>query len=220
MVKAYNRNMVYTDYQLASSDALNRNALVNVPLTNVEFWQPVMRRSIAIQNTKMTTCVKMDLNVRYDMGQFIKASVYWNVFLVRPRSQGAGQITTPLILNLHYTEQTGYAGRRIKLNPVKYDVIYEWHDQLLTYAANDIITPLTAGSLVGNPNTTFKEYKYVMPMNFVIKSPDSEPLVDKKHLELPYYDQISLLIYPQCEATEDQNPRFYYDAHFTCVNHL
>ena len=137
MVKAYHRNMVYTDYQLASSDALNRNAWVNVPLTNVEFWQPVMRRSIAIQNTKMTTCVKMDLNVRYDTGQFIKASVYWNVFLVRPRSQGAGQITTPLILNLDYTEQTGYAGRRIKLNPGKFDVIYD--------AANDIITPLGTG---------------------------------------------------------------------------
>ena len=105
MLKTYNRNIVYTDYQLASSDALNRNAWVNVPLTNVEFWQPVMRRSIAIQNTKMTTCVKMQLNIRYDMGQFIKASVYWNVFLVRPRQQGAGQITTPLILNLDYTEQ-------------------------------------------------------------------------------------------------------------------
>ena len=43
LLKAYNKNIVYTDYQLASSDALNRNAWVNVPLTNVEFWQPVMR---------------------------------------------------------------------------------------------------------------------------------------------------------------------------------
>ena len=46
MVKAYQKNIVYTDYQLASSDALNRNAWVNVPLTNVEFWQPVMRETI------------------------------------------------------------------------------------------------------------------------------------------------------------------------------
>ena len=58
MVKPYLKNIVYTDYQLASSDALNRNAWVNVSLTNVEVWQPVMRRSIAIQNTKTTTCVK------------------------------------------------------------------------------------------------------------------------------------------------------------------
>ena len=132
----------------------------------------------------MTTCVKMQLNIRYDMGQFITASVYWNVFLVRPRQQGAGQITTPLILNLDYTEQTGYPGRRIKLNAGKYDVICEWHDQLLTYAANDIITPLAAGSLVGNPRTTYKEYKITLPMNMVIKSPDSEPWVDKKYLDL------------------------------------
>ena len=73
----------------------------------------------------MTMCVKMDLSIRYDMGNFIKASVYWNVFLVRPRSQGAGQISTPLTLNIDYTEQTGYAGRRIKLNPGNYDVICE-----------------------------------------------------------------------------------------------
>ena len=83
------KNIVYTDSQLACSDALNRNAWVNVPLTNVEFWQPVMRRSIAIQNTKTTTCVRMNLKIRYDMVQFIKSSVYWNVFLVRPRKQGS-----------------------------------------------------------------------------------------------------------------------------------
>ena len=109
------KRILYTQiYQLASSDALNRNAWVNVPLTNVEFWQPVMRRSIAIQNTKTTTCVKMNLKIRYDMGQFILSSVYWNVFLVRPREQGAGQISTPLLLNTDYIEQTGYPGRGIK----------------------------------------------------------------------------------------------------------
>ena len=59
-----------------------------------------------------------------------------------------------------------------------------------------------------------------MPMNFEIKSPEAEPWVDKKYLELPYYDQVSLLIFSQCDATDNQNPRFLYDAHFTCINHL
>ena len=64
-----------------------------------------------------------------------------------------GRYRRLLILNLDYTEQTGYPGRRIKLNPGKYDVICEWHDQLLTYAANDIITSIggrIAGRKSGN----------------------------------------------------------------------
>ena len=85
-----------------------------------------MRRSIAIQNTKTTTCVRMNLKIRYDMGQFIISSVYWNVFLVRPREQGAGQISTPLLLNTDKIEQTGYPGRGIKFNPGKFDVLHEW----------------------------------------------------------------------------------------------
>ena len=160
MVKAYQKNIENTDYQLASSDALNRNAWVNVPLTNVEFWQPVMRRSIAIQNTKTTTCVKMNLKIRYDMGQFIVSSVFWNVFLVQFREQGAGQISTPLLLNTDYIEQTGYPGRGIKLNPGKYDVLHEWHDQLNVYAMNDIDSGLPVRSLVGDPKTTYKEYTF------------------------------------------------------------
>jgi len=221
IVKAYNKNIVYTDYQLSSSDALNINDWVNEPLTNVAFWQPVMRRSIAIQNTKMTTCIKMHLTIRVDMGTLITSSVFWNVFLIRPRKQGAGQVTTPLLLNLDYVEMTGYAGRYIQLNPGKYEVLREWHDQLLTYAANDIVTPLSQGSLVGNPNTTYKEHQVVLPMNMEIRMPDSEPWVDKQYLDLPYFDQISLLIYPQCDDPNDlQKPRFFYNALFTCVNHL
>ena len=37
MDKAYQKNIVYTDYELSSSDALHRNAWAHVPLTNVEF---------------------------------------------------------------------------------------------------------------------------------------------------------------------------------------
>jgi len=221
IINAYNRNIVYTDYQLSASNALNRNDWVNEPLTNVQFWQPVMRRSIAIQNTKMTTCINMDLTIRVDMGTLITSSVFWNVFLIRPRKQGAAQVTTPLILNLDYVEMTGYTGRYLKLNPGKYDVIREWHDQLLTYAANDIVTPLNQGSLVGDPKCTYKEYKVKLPMNMEIRMPDSEPWVDKEFLDLPYFDQISLLIYPQCDDnTDNQKPRFFYNAIFTCVNHL
>ena len=150
------------------------------------------------------------------MGQFIISSVHWNVFLVRPRKQGAGQISTPLLLNTDYIEQTGYPGRGIKLNPGKYDVLHEWHDQLNVYAMNDIDSGLPVGSLVGDPKTTYEEYTFNLPMNFTIKSPENEPWIDKKYLELPYYDQISLLIFPQCAATDNQNPRFFFYAHFVC----
>ena len=85
------------------------------------------------------------------MGQFIISSVYWNVFLVQPREQGAGQISTPLLLNTDYIEQTGYLRRGIKLNPGKYDVLHEWHDQLNVHAMNDIDSGLPVGSLVGDP---------------------------------------------------------------------
>ena len=47
-----------------------------------------------------------------------------------------------------------------------------------------------------------------MQMNFVIKSPEAEPWADKKYLELPHSDQISLLIYPQCKAPDNQTPGF------------
>ena len=218
--KAYAKNTVYTDYQLASSNALDRNAWVLSNLTAVNFWDPVLRQSLAIRNTKMTTCVKMDLHIRMDMGQFIRASVLWNVFLVRPRAAGAGQIDNLLLLNDDYTEMTGYPGRYIKLNPGKYDVIKEWHTQLLTYAATDFISPLAVGSLVGTPNTSYKEFRYVMPMNMVIKSTNDSPWVDKEFIDLPYTDQLSLLIFPQCDATDEQQPRFFFDAHFTCVNHI
>lgn len=218
--QAYSRNTVYTDYQLASSNALDRNAWVLSNLTAVNFWDPVLRQSLAVRNTKMTTCIKMDLHIRMDMGQFIRASVFWNVFLVRPRAAGAGQIDSFLVLNDDYTEQTGYPGRYIKLNLGKYDIIKEWHTQLLAVAATDFITPLQVGALVGTPKTTFKEFRCVLPMNMVIKSFNDSPWVDKEFIDLPYHDQLSLLIYPQCDAADEQQPRFFFDAHFTCVNHI
>ena len=156
------------------------------------------------------------------MGEIISSSVYWNIFLVRPRAQGAGQIQTPLIVNSDYIEQTGYSGRDIRLNPGKYDVLAQWHDQLLVYAANDADNPLSLGSLVGNPAMSFKEKKFSLPMNFTIKSPEQTPWITKEYLDLPYYDQISLLVFPQCQEqqTDLQRPRFFYNAHFVCVNHL
>ena len=106
----------------------------------------------------------MNLKKRYDMGQF-------------KQSSGVGQISTPLLLNKDSIEQTGYPGRCIKLNPGKYDVLHEWHDQLLVYAMNDIDSGLSVGSLVGDPTQIFKEYNFTLPVNFTIKSPENEPWV-------------------------------------------
>jgi hypothetical protein len=222
MLKVYNKNIVFTDYQLSSTEVCNRDAWLSIPLTTVEFWQPVMRKSVAIENTKTTTCVRMNLKIRYDMGQIISSSVYWNIFLVRPRAQGAGQITTPLVLNFDYIEQTGYPGRDIRLNTGKFDVLAEWHDQLLVYPANDIDAPLPSNQVLGDPYSTFREKSFSLPLNMTIKSPLSAAWIDKKFENLPYYDQISLLVYPQCQQlqTDQQNPRFFYNAHFVCVNHL
>ena len=113
----------------------------------------------------------------------------------------------------------GYPGRGIKFNPGKCDVLHEWHDQLNVYAMNDIDSGLPVGSLVGDSKTNYKEYTFNLPMNFTTISPENDNWIDKKYLELHYYDQISLLIFLQCGATDNQNPRFFYNAHFVCVNH-
>ena len=52
---------------------MTANLWTRIPLTNIEFWIPVVRTSPVVQYSKMTAVTDMKLTIRYDVGVAVSA---------------------------------------------------------------------------------------------------------------------------------------------------
>ena len=79
----YSVYVVITDYELQIFFAPWVATLwTNIPLTNIEFWTPVVRSSVEVQNSMMTTVVNMKLSIRYDIFSIVSSPS--SIFFLSP----------------------------------------------------------------------------------------------------------------------------------------
>lgn len=225
MVKS---NRIYCDWQRSSEI----NAPVDMgggfttfwgirPLTDLAGWRACLRQSDAVLHAARTFISRLQLNMRYQLGNSNYAQM--NIFIVTPRKDYNGEdpAVTPPVLGQGYIE--GYRGYNVRLNPAMFKVHYA---RYMSLTKNSWLEPAAdANNPVGNPYSTFKKGQITIPVKMTVRAPFSSP-DDEWHrlnyVDLPYYHRYYLMCYIVQQAppgtAEDTAASITYDQLATTIN--
>lgn len=219
---------VYTDYQYCrgygpffGSDPTEFSSILCDKLMNLTQWLPVLRRdSNALEST--TTLVKrMQLNIRYNLGQANWCQM--TTFIVSLRRDAANRTpddTATLVENDDFIVST-QEGFNARLNPAVFKVHYVRNLSLMSASWKELETTVQNQVFTSNSATTFAKGQVNMKLNFRIRQPTTP-----QNWKVMTQDQLSphqrlyILTFFKGSTNEvdDTPPAVFYDALYTCYN--
>ena len=168
----------------------------NHDLMHFPSWQPVLRQSDFVVDAAKTHIVRLQLNMRYLLGNSDWAQI--NVFVVTPRPYAVAMnpVTTDPIEGQGYIQNVD--DFNIRLNSAMYKVHYARYVTMTKDGLFD--TDMSAVRFAaGNPYSTWKKGQINIRTKATIRSPfsfaDTPKWKNMVGTDLPYYHRYMLLCY-------------------------
>ncbi len=217
---------IYTDYQYTGGYApflLNFDDYFNilsVPLLQPTDWSNVMRQDPNVLESSSTLIKRMQLNLRYTLGES-----YWcqiSTFVVTLRREAANLIVNQGNLNLNEHYITSDETFNPRLNSKIFKVHFVSHRSLMSGAwkqANPDITGLGA-PLIGNPRTTMAKGEVNLRLNIRLRQPLGTEWRTMTQNQLQPSNRYFLLTFfkGSTSTADDDPPRVDWDAHYVAYN--
>jgi len=220
------RHWVYTDYHLPGQINPPWSQFMAYALTDPSgassgvAWDPVLRQDQTVLRGSHTFCKRMQINCRVNLGNIADTTVYFNVFVLRPRWSDT-QAIAPTAVNEDFIGAA--PGTNVRLNSAKYKVVAS---KYVTLSHNAIGQSGSSPVGAGNPFTTYRKWQWNIPLNFSITNPAppgpgvSSTWRDKNISDLPYWNRYWIVIYVSHAGPVPTGglPFFSWDTLFTCAN--
>lgn len=220
---------VWTDYQYCrsygpffGSDPTDYTSILCDKLTQPTNWLPCLRRDTnALQST--TTLVKrMQINLRYDLGE--SNWVQMTTFVVSLRRDAANRDpfdTASLVLGDDYIYSTQQQ-QNVRLNPAVFKCHYVRNCSLCSATWRGEKTELASGVVVtSNSETTFAKGQVNMKLNFKLRQPTTPQNWKQMTIDqLSPHQRLYILTFfvGSTNEVDDISPSVTYDCLYTCYN--
>lgn len=219
---------VYTDYQYSRGygpffgpDPTAYSSVLCDKLMNCTNWVPVLRRdSNALEST--TTLIKrMQLNIRYDLGESNWCQI--TTFVVSLRRDAANRTpddTATLTEGDDFIVST-QQGFNARLNPSVFKVHYVRNLSLMSASWTQPETVAGNATFTSNSLTTFAKGQVNMKLNFRLRQPVTpQNWKSMTQEQLSPHQRLYILTFfkGSTNDVDDAPPAVYYDALYTCYN--
>ena len=188
-----------------------------------ELWQPVLRQDENVIESSATKVLRMQLNLRYRLGQSNWAQ--FTTFVVSLRRDATDTNPANLVKGEDYIVNAG-DDFNVRLNPAVFKVHYARNVSLMYNAWVQPAATVGQTVFAGNPNTTFAKGQVNMKLNFNIRQPTrGESWTKMFQSQMPPSQRMFLITFiVQQGAAPIQPPgvpdsaRLNFDALYTCYN--
>lgn len=170
---------VYTDYQYGgtlfatfdpASPSAFSNSLLSVQLMSPALWNPVLRQDVNVVESSTTKILRMQLNLRYALGESSYAQFTTFVVTIRPDAVNRVINAAGLDVGQDYIYSTSQ-NFNVRLNPSVFKVHYVRNVSLTKNGWLDGTTSVGGAPASFNPQTTMAKGQVNMKLNMRIKQP-------------------------------------------------
>lgn len=219
---------VWTDYQysrgygpLFGADPTNYSSIQCDKLTNFTQWAPVLRRDSNVLDSTTTLIKRMQINLRYDLGQSNWVQMTTFVVSLRPDAANRDPFdVASLVSGDDYIVST-QQGQNARLNPSVFRVWYVRNVSLMSASWRQPETVAGNATFTSNSAYTFSKGQVNLKLNFKIRQPVT-PLGWKTMTQeqLSPYERLYILTFFRGSTNEvdDDPPAVFYDCLSTCYN--
>ena len=215
-----NRHKTWTDYTHGFDAGLPVNGWYAFPLIDPVLWTATMRQSVNVRQSPSTFIRNMRCSYTCTSPQSVER-VYWSIYLCKLRSLAvdwrpvAGPTTNYLRPDVDYTLMG--TGNMPQLNMNIFNIIGSktfttW--QLADSSGDQLGNPLSSQSR-GSMNRNVKYTLRTLPSQATAQATYWSQLTEE---EIPCYEQMWLLVYPQTSNVAEAAATMDFSAYFTCVN--
>lgn len=227
---------VYTDWQYSQtlrasvpdtsvSETLRFVQLMSPfdPDTQTPLWKGVLRQDVNVTESSATRVLRMQLNLRYRLGQSNWAQ--FTTFVVSLRRDATDVNPSALVPGEDYVTNLG-DDFNVRLNPAVFKVHYARNLSLMYNAWVQPASSIGNTVFAGNPNTTFAKGQVNMKLNFNIRQPTrGDSWTTMFQSQFPPSQRMFLLCFMVQQGATPATPpdvpdsaRVNFDALYTCYN--
>ena len=231
-IRAVKRMMpppIYTDYQYTSgyapfySDLPASGNFFNIlsePLMSPIQWSDVLRQDSNVVLASSTLVKRMQINLRYTLGQANWCQISTFVVSVRKDAANRDIDQNGLVLNEDYIFNTQNFNPRLNSSVLK--VHYVRHVSLMASAWTRSATEIGQDDTVlyGDPKSTWAKGQVNMTLNYRLRQPTGTAWRGMDDSQLPPSQRLYLLTFfkGNTQNSDDDPVRVDWDAMYTCFN--
>lgn len=221
---------VYTDYQysrgygaffLPSTDEYQ--SILCDQLMNMTDWIPVLRRDPNVITSSTTLVKRLQINMRYDLGQSSWAQLTTFIVSLRKDASDRDPLDTSTLVPDEDYILSIQQGQNPRLNPAVFKVHAVRNLSLMSNSWRENYATAGGSVFASNANTTFAKGQINLNLNFKLRQPTRTTAGSWKVMkqeQLPPHQRLYVLTFfkGSTAAVDDRPPAVFYDALFTCYN--
>jgi len=217
--------LIYTDYQYKFSNGPFLPAapapffnILNEELMSPNLWTPVLRKDDNVLESSQTMIKRMQLNLRYQLGQANWCQITTFIVTIRPDAVNRIINEANLIEGDDYIVSPEDFQPRLNSNLFK--VLYRRHISLMAGGWKEEAFASAGDVLVSNSTQTLKKGQVNLSLNFKVRQPNGQTwrTMDqsqfgpaRRYFQLNFYKG-------QTNQVDDDPPRVDTDILYTCIN--